>query len=110
MYHASSRGSRGRGGRGGIRGLGLGGYAVYGDGGNGGNGSCHYHSEVDRYKDWKKTAMRAIVVEPSWSAIVSSIESIDRRRPNCDCILLEKATSWKEKAAILEAELPELDW
>ncbi|PVF93747.1 hypothetical protein CPB86DRAFT_876900 [Serendipita vermifera] len=66
--------------------------------------TIHYGSS----RDWKSFAKRAIVAEPSWSAIVTSVTNIVQK--GCGCLPLQGENGLKDKVMEKEAELPELRW
>jgi hypothetical protein len=57
---------------------------------------------------WKRSAMKAVMAEPSWSAIVSSLGGTGGKCP-CGCVILESAVEQKKKVEEMEAKLPELE-
>ncbi|PVF96037.1 hypothetical protein CPB86DRAFT_737705 [Serendipita vermifera] len=65
---------------------------------------CWIHP--DRF--WAQNAIQAVIHEPSWAALVSSIEN--ELVKDCQCRGPQSSTYWTEKAKELEDELPELDW
>ncbi|PVF93745.1 hypothetical protein CPB86DRAFT_741916 [Serendipita vermifera] len=69
-------------------------------------GTCYSHRNT---LIWKISAMQAVVAEPSWSAIVSSVEKL-YQKPSCACVTLGAAKDAKEKVEKMEDELPILDW
>ncbi|PVF93746.1 hypothetical protein CPB86DRAFT_829093, partial [Serendipita vermifera] len=54
-------------------------------------------------------AMKAIIAEPSWSAIVSSVEK-EYGKASCRCVILGNATEEKASVKKMEGKLPELGW
>jgi hypothetical protein len=71
---------------------------------------CYEHP--DNYmkdRKWKVAATQAIIAEPRWSAVVSSIENKYGKK-SCRCIVLGNAKVPREMIRNMETKLPELDW
>ncbi|CAG8690157.1 1645_t:CDS:2, partial [Acaulospora colombiana] len=67
---------------------------------------CYTHERSYNDHDWKMRVMQAVVTEPSWSAIESSVG-----KPACGkCVVLGDAKEAREKVDQMENELPALDW
>lgn len=68
--------------------------------------SCR-HPGIISSGNWKSSARKAIVAEPSWSAIVSSVTSIIQ--PGCGCLPMQGENDHlRDLVMEKEAELPEL--
>jgi hypothetical protein len=69
--------------------------------------SCEFHPENDTWF-WMQIAMQAVIEEPSWAALESSVNN--NLPKGCRCRRPYLPEHWKEKAEQKEAELPELNW
>ncbi|PVF93743.1 hypothetical protein CPB86DRAFT_818538 [Serendipita vermifera] len=71
-----------------------------------GNGCNEHCKDNKRFRDWKIWAIQAIIDEPSWSAILSSIER-HYGKPSCECVILGDAKRAKEMEKAYTENLPQ---